>query len=284
MPTAAARSSRLAVVLFLALLSARCAQAPDSLTGPTQVHVLGAAPQAGVPPPPGDSLGTISALGATKFLAFGDSLTCGSPSSFDQFSFDDPSCLSAANGYPLMLRGILQNVSPSQTFTVVNEGKPGEWAVQALSSGRFAQRLAAERPQGLLLLEGINDLNNNQGISATVNALQQMIELARLYNTTVLVSEMFQTCVSTSPSGIVRTNAHDRIVPFNSALRSMAAGRQNVHVVDLYTAFGDNCGPDGGIGLLGPDGLHPKQSGYSVIATTFSNKIRSVFAVRGSFQ
>ncbi len=64
----------------------------------------------------------------------------------------------------------------------------------------------------------------------------------------------------------------------------MATGRQNVHVVDLYPAFGDNCGPDGGVALLGGDGLHPNPSGYSVIATTFANVLRSVFAVRGSFQ
>jgi lysophospholipase L1-like esterase len=65
----------------------------------------------------------------------------------------------------------------------------------------------------------------------------------------------------------------------------MAAGRQNVHVVDLFAAFGtQNCGPDGGIGILGGDGLHPNPSGYSIIATQFAAAVRNVFAVRGSYQ
>jgi lysophospholipase L1-like esterase len=145
--------------------------------------------------------------------------------------------------------------------------------------------MAAQRPQALLLLEGINDLNNDQSVAATVGYLQQMVELARLYNTTVFIGTMFQTCVSTSPSGQVRPNAATRINGFNSALRAMAAGRQNVHVVDLFAAFGtQNCGPDGGIGILGGDGLHPNPSGYSIIATQFAAAVRNVFAVRGSYQ
>ena len=122
------------------------------------------------------------------------------------------------------------------------------------------------------------------GIGATVNALSQMIDTARVYNTTVLVATMFQTCVSVSPTGVVRQNSADRIVAFNSAIRSMAAGRQNVYVVDLFAAFGDNCGPDGGVGLLGGDGLHPTASGYSVLASTYANAMASIFQVRGSFE
>jgi lysophospholipase L1-like esterase len=95
---------------------------------------------------------------------------------------------------------------------------------------------------------------------------------------------MFQTCVSVSPTGVVRQNSADLIVPFNAAIRSMAAGRQNVYVVDLYAVFGNNCGPDGGVGLLGGDGLHPSPNGYSVMASAFSQAIRDRFAVRGSFQ
>ena len=109
--------------------------------------------------------------------------------------------------------------------------------------------MAALRPQGLLLLEGINDLNNRLvSTTAVVNALAQMIDVARLYNTTVFISTMFQSCVSTRPDGSIRENAADRVVPFNTALRAMATGRQNVYVVDMYGAFGNNCGPDRGRG------------------------------------
>jgi len=281
MPTAALLP-RLAALILLAVLSARCAQAPVSPTAPSAVVSRGGIPQAGGPPVSGDPLPPLSAIGATRFLAFGDSITCGTPSSFDVFAFDV--LCQESNGYPQIVRGILQNVSPSQSFTVVNEGRPGELAQQAISSGRFARLMASLRPQGLLLLEGINDLNNGSGIGTTVNALQQMVELARLYNTTVLIGTMFQTCQSTSPTGIVRLNAYDRITSFNSAVRSMAAGRQNVYVVDVYAAFGNNCDASGGVGWLGADGLHPSPTGYTVLASVFATAIRDRFVVRGSYQ
>ncbi len=281
MSTAASHPRLLSCAVLLALVSAQCAQSPENPTGPTPVLSRGAAPQAG-DPPAGDSLGPVNALGATQFLAFGDSITWGQISSFDASILFDPV---PGTEYPTQVDNQLESTFGSQNFTVTNAGVPGEWAAQAISSGRFAQRMAALRPQGLLLLEGINDLNNDQSVAATVAALQQMVELARLYNTTVFIGTMFQTCVSVQPgSGTVRQNSANRITAFNSAIRAMASGRQNVYVVDVYGAFGNNCGPDGGVGILGADGLHPNPSGYSVIATAFTNALKNVFAVRGSYQ
>ncbi|MCC6987869.1 MAG: hypothetical protein IT181_02650 [Acidobacteria bacterium] len=280
MPITSARLRVPAVLLLVALASAQCSRSPESPTGPSPVLSRGAVPQAGEPPPAGDSLGTVNALGATRFMAFGDSITWGQISSFDGSVLFDQL---PGTEYPVQFDNQLESAFPSQNFTVTNEGVPGEWALQAISSGRFAQRMAAQRPQALLLLEGINDMNNAQGTSATVGYLQQMVEIARLYNTTVFIGTMIQTCVSDN-NGIIRQNSADRIVGFNNAVKAMAAGRQNVYVVDLYTAFGNNCGPVGGIGILGGDGLHPNPSGYSVIATAFANAVRSVFTVRGSYQ
>jgi lysophospholipase L1-like esterase len=269
-----------ATLALLALAACGCAESPALLTAPSSVLSRGAVPQGGTPAP-ADILPAPNALGATRFLSYGDSITAGVTSSFDGTFLFDP--VPGAD-YPADLDGLLEARFPLQNFTVDNRGQPGEWALQAVSTGRFSQEVAALRPQGVLLLEGINDLNNGQSISGTVAALSQLIDLARLYNGTVLISTMFQTCVSTSPTGVVRQNSADRITGFNAALRTMAAGRQNVHVVDLYAAFGDNCGPDGGVGLLGGDGLHPSDSGYARMAGTFESALRAVFPVRGSFQ
>ncbi|MGE0814145.1 MAG: SGNH/GDSL hydrolase family protein [Vicinamibacterales bacterium] len=231
------------------------------------------------------SLGPVQGLGATRFMAFGDSITCGVVSSFDwPMLFVPSNCSEPVFSYPRQLRGMLAGRFPTQTFTVANEGSPGEWALNALTSGRFLQAVGSQRPQGLILLEGINDLNNGRSISGTVDALRQMIDIAGLYNTTVLVSTMYQTCVASFPDGSVRQNSADKIRAFNAAIVSMASGRLNVYVVDLYGAFGNNCGPDGGINLLGGDGLHPTSSGYGRMATTFEAALRTVFAVGGSFQ
>lgn len=276
------RGGRLAGVVLLAAVAAQCAQTPTSPSTIGSVLSRGEAPQSGPPPTGGDSLGTINALGATTFLAFGDSLTWGTLSSFDGAFLFDP-C--GGCSYPSQLDTLLEAAFATQDFIVTNAGNPGEWAQQAVSSGRFQQAVSAQRPQGVLLLEGINDLNNGRGVAAVVASLQQMVDIARLYNATVLVSTMFQTCRSVSPQGLVRENSAHQIVALNNAITAMAAGRQNVYVVNLYGAFGTgNCGPDGGINLLGADGLHPTTSGYQVMASTFGQALRDRFPVRGSFQ
>ncbi len=156
--------ARLLAAVLVAVAAARCAQTPTSPSATGATLTRGAVPQDGEPTP-GDSLGTVNALGATRFMAYGDSITFGTPSSFDEGFFFDPL---PGSPYPTQLDNLLESSFPSQDFTIVNEGNPGELAANALASGRFAQRLAAVRPQGLLLLEGINDLNSGRSIGDVV--------------------------------------------------------------------------------------------------------------------
>jgi len=278
-----------ALLALLALTSGACAESPASPTAPSGVLTVGRAlPQVGVAVPTPDSLGPIAALGATRFLAFGDSITCGTSGAFPQMdiAFDDPNCTLQAGSpqYPQMTQTLLRNASPAQAFLVENQGRPGEEA--ALAFSRFSGLMSVRRPQGVLLLEGINDLNADRSVGATVDAMARLLDLAALYNSTVLVGTMFQTCVSVNPfTGRVRTNSTDKVVSFNTALRAMVSGRQNVYIVDLFASFGGgNCLPDRGTNLVGEDGLHPSPSGYSRIASTFAAAVRDRFAVRGSFQ
>lgn len=286
--TPVSSSARRGAWLLLAAVAAGCAGTPATPAGPSPILTVGTPTQSGPPLPAPDPLPPVSALGATKFLAFGDSITCGVPGAFPtmDIAFDDPNCVLAPGSpqYPQLARTLLQNASPSQSFVVDNEGRPGEEAASAYS--RFSGLMAARRPQGVLLLEGINDLNAGRGVSATVDALVRMIDLARLYNATVLVGTMFQTCYSENPyTGRVRTNSTGLIVPFNNALSAAVAGRPNVYIVDVYGSFGTgNCLPDRGTNYLGDDGLHPSPSGYSRLASTFATAVRTRFAVGGSFQ
>lgn len=272
---------RLAGVFLLAAAAGACAGSPTAPSATGSVLSRGEAPQ-GAAPVPGDSLGTVNALGATRFLAFGDSITFGTPSSFDEAFFFDPI---PGTPYPSQLDNLLEASFPSQDFTVGNFGVPGETARDAVGTGRFLQAMASQRPQGVLLLEGINDLNGGRSVTDVVSSLQQMVEIARLYNSTVFIGTMFQTCRSENPNdGRVRENSAGSITAFNNAITSMAAGRQNVYVVNLYAAFGNNCGPMGGVNLLGNDGLHPSVAGYGAMAQAFGIALRDKFAVRGSFQ
>lgn len=227
-------------------------------------------PAAIVPTPP-------QSLGATRFLAFGDSITAGSLSSFDgSFLIADE-----AGSYPRLLREMLNTYNRPQSFAVLNYGVPGETARSGVDRlpGVLAGFTPADRPQVVMLLEGINDMNVNSASPTTVatNVLN-MVQIARLYNCTVLVATMPQTYESTYPNGEVRSQSADKIVPFNNEVRRMVAGLQNVYIVDIYGAFGSDRS------MIGHDGLHPTAAGYQRMAQVFHQRVSEIFPVRGSLQ
>ena len=117
-----------------------------------------------VPTPP-------NAVGATRFLAFGDSITCGVISA-GTFTLVPVNCDNTRIGYPERLQSMLSTYNPAQTFSVRKRGSGGETAAEGIS--RLTANLAelagpwvpvSSRPQVLLLLEGINDMTS--GVSAT---------------------------------------------------------------------------------------------------------------------
>jgi lysophospholipase L1-like esterase len=158
----------------------------------------------------------------------------------------------------------------------VNLGIPGETASQG--EGRLPGVLNTRRPQVLMLLEGINDMNSGVTPVRAASSVANMVNMARLYNLTVLVATMPQTYESISPTGVIRENSHDQIVAFNNEIKRLVAGLQNVHVVDLYAAFGSNRS------FMGGDGLHPTESGYQRMAQEFELRIEQIFPVRGGVQ
>jgi lysophospholipase L1-like esterase len=270
----------LAVAAALAVAGA-CAQTPTSPSATAGGAVVAeikqtpaSVPAAIVPSP--------QAVGATRFIAFGDSITCG-VISLPAFSLLPVHCDIADYGYPERLLTMLVTYNSSQVFTVRKRGEPGETAAAGIA--RLTSELAElagpsvpvnSRPQALLLLEGINDMGG-LGISATraASSVAQMVQIARVYNLTVLVATMYQTY-----PGARGENAADKIVPFNTELRRLVGGLQNVHIVDLYTSFGTNANGT----YVGADGLHPTPAGYDRMAQKFHAEILAQFPVRGSLQ
>lgn len=271
----ASPARRLSCSAVVIVLTAACSTAPSSPTAPSPASVVGVLPQDAPPVPPRlDALPPPPALGATRFVAFGDSITYGTLSSFDgMFLFDSPS-----QSYPARLLLALQRTFPGQSsrFTVVNAGNPGERAEQGMR--RIESVLDTYRPDALLLLEGVNDLTFGTSPVRAATAVVEIVQLARTRNVTVLVALMPQTYASKYPNGEERPQAAGQIVPFNNELRTLVTGMQNVHVVDLYSQFGNNRS------LMGNDGLHPTEAGYEVMASTFAQKIEAVFPVRGRLQ
>jgi lysophospholipase L1-like esterase len=278
---------RLICIAAAAALAVACAATPTGPTAATagegplisQGPLTGLIPQGPPPVPPQLVASPVTALSATGYVAFGDSITYGTLSSYDgSFLYDVPS-----QSYPVRLKLALDSYHPGaagqtpRTYSVANAGNPGEWATDG--ARRIQSVLTANRPQGLLLLEGINDLSNDQSISSTISALGRIIDTARSNNVTVLVATLPQTYETTNPiSEQYHDNARDLVVPFNTQLRQAFGTRQNVYIVDLYAALGTNHT------YIGADGLHPNEAGYERIAQWFEAAIATVFAIKGSFQ
>jgi len=219
------------------------------------------------PPPP--------RLAVTRFLAFGDSITEGAvPDGSVPTRFRVLQILPPSQAYPGQLEIMLKARYTAQTMqiTVSNRGVSRETAV--VGAGRLPGALAADNPDVLLLLEGVNDLNLGDpaaSMSAALAALRAMIIQARGRNVRVLVGTLLAERADGYNAG-----AHDLIVPFNSQLVPMALA-EGATVVDLYQPFSMHLND-----WIGIDGLHPNPTGYQALAQLFFNTIKSSYEVAGS--
>lgn len=264
------RLDLLALVGFVVIVVG-CSQAPTSPTSASAPVLVGAAPQASPPVPPRISVNPPAAVGLTRFVAFGDSITWGAYSSFDaRFLF------AAANGgYPERLKVGLNQWHPPQQFEVFNEGVPGERVTASATLTRFRNVLATRRPQAILLLEGINDLSSGAPVGDVFAGLSQLVTTATSAGVPVIVATMFQTYEATFPDGVVRDNGSAVVPDYNTRVKGLA-GRINVHVLDLYPAMLNR-------NYVGNDGLHLTDAGFEVMAAQFLAAIERAFPVRGSF-
>ncbi len=256
---------------------AACTTTPTSPSQTSAATEMAALQQLAVPVPAGIVAPTPTALGASRFVAFGDSITQGTQSSYDGRVLYD----ALPGAYPERLQLGLNTYHAPQRFTVINRGIGGEGVADG-GIRRIRSVLDIDRPQALLLLEGINDLHNETPISDTVGALQSVIDISLQRNVPVLIATMFQTYPTVRPGGEERTNAADLVPEFNRRIRQLVAARQalrqNVTLVDIEAAFGNNRG------LVGGDGLHPNPDGYDRLASEFLRAVQRTFPIRGSFQ
>ena len=255
------------LILAIPLLVAGCSQTPTSPSATAPNVAIGVVPHTSIPVPPRNSLTVPDAIGLTRYMAFGDSITWGATSAWDaRFLF-----AAASGGYPERLLAGLNTYHAPQQFTVVNKGQPGELAVNAVE--RFRLLLISEKPQAVLLLEGANDLSNGVSPVDTAGALRRMVDTALNSAVPVLLATMYQTYEVTDPTGILRHNGASQVPSFNSELKKIANGRLNVHIVDLYLLMNDPS-------YVGADGIHTTDAGFEVMASAFLDAIELAFPVR----
>jgi lysophospholipase L1-like esterase len=199
-------------------------------------------------------------ISATRFVAFGDSISDGVLGLAPK-AVGDPG---PPVGYAFKLRTLLADRYTAQTISMTDEGVPGEWVNMGVA--RISGVLTRDQPDVLLLLEGVNDLNGGGGDAAipTVKAgLTTMVRQARGRGLPVFLA----TLLPQRPPG-QRALAPASIPPANAEIRSIASVEGAI-LVDLFAAFDGQTGT-----LLGPDGLHPNDAGYSKMAEVFFDAIR----------
>ena len=199
----------------------------------------------------------IPVIGATSFLAFGDSLTNGEVSLNVNVLAVDRSV-----AYPTVLAQRLQARYTSQTITVVNAGVSGESA--AKGEDRLPDEIDHYHPEVLLLLQGVIDLTQQgaAGIDVVTDALRNDIRNAKAMG----VKHIFLSTLLPQKPG-TNSQAMPFIEEMNDVIEELAR-RENVILVDSYAAIAGNEAT-----LVGRDGLHLTPAGYEVLAGAFYDAI-----------
>lgn len=222
-------------------------------------------------------------LSATRFVAFGDSMTEGFVQvcrtttltglsaileDLQYFKTARPPAFSSVS-YPVKLQALLSARYTTQSFTIINEGNGGETAAAgALDLPRVLNNNA---PQALLLLEGINDIHAGtptqaSAIPTLVTSLRTMVQEGKRRGLTVFLSTLLP-----ERKGACRafdfTDDIEDVLAANIQIRALAQS-ENVPLVDMYPAFSGSLTT-----LLGADGLHPSETGYQKMADVFYDAI-----------
>jgi lysophospholipase L1-like esterase len=206
-------------------------------------------------------------ISATRYVAFGDSMTAGEIVSAG-IGLLGTFRVVPEKAYPAVLQKELTDLytTQAQSIGVANQGHSGETAVEGYA--RLPGVLSQGNYQVLTLMEGANDLASRDSVKAQqgLAALWKMVQDAKSRGLRVFLATLPpQNKNSCCPSyGL----AQDEVPAFNDGVRYIA-DREAIPLVDVYEAFhGDNTT------LIDVDGLHPTAAGYQVIADTFFKSIK----------
>ena len=214
-------------------------------------------------------------IGATHYVAFGDSMTAGEVVSAGS-GFSRTLKVVPDKAYPALLQKGMTDLytSQAQSISVANEGRPGEAAVDGY--GRLRVVLSRGSYEVLTLMDGANDLSSRDSVKsqAGLAAIWRMVQDAKGRGMKVFLGTLPpQNKTSCCPRyGL----AEDEVPAFNDGIRYIA-DREAIPLVDVFEAFhGDNTT------LIDFDGLHPTPAGYQVIADTFFKVIKQELEVSSS--
>ena len=252
----------LAVVLGgLVLAMGGCGDSPTKPTSIASTPSVPVTPPPTTPPPTTPpTVPSSPTMKVSRILCFGDSMTAGT-------LVLSPSLVGSGppESYPARLLGLLTQRYPSQQFVVENEGKPREWADDG--QYRLVPLLQSVRPDVVILMEGVNDINalGAGGVTVALTAMENMLRDARARGAQVMLA----TLPPQRPNGASITAA--ALAKDYSAQIRRLADRQRVLLLDVELVF------NGDLRLIGADGLHPTAEGYQKIAQAALDVLRVNF-------
>lgn len=219
---------------------------------------------------------TLSAtvLSATKFVAFGDSVTEGQNGRIA----GGMRVVDLPNAYPTKLQSLFDFEFPGQAIMVVNRGEGGVPLEDGMK--HLPGVLSSEHPDALLLLDGYNDLvacpPGNAGsascataIHVVVNKLRECIQIARAprYGVRyIFVSTLTPPGPVSGP--VDRRRASEAIAQTNGRFAQMVPAEGAI-LVDPYPQF---LGHEAE--YVDVDGLHLRPAGNDDVARLFFSAIK----------
>jgi lysophospholipase L1-like esterase len=193
-----------------------------------------------------------------KIVCFGDSITLG----VTQSTPDGYGALATVEGYVPKLWRLLEE-EYGTGIELVNAGIGGENTREAVD--RIDFEIRTHEPDLILLLHGVVDVNNEFPRFPVVRSnLREMMRLSRLRGSEVVAG----TYLRLNPDGF-RIAGSIHIPRLNDVIRQEAKD-MGVRIADHEERFlGDFSG-------VGPDGLHPNNRGYEIMAETWFEVIKEL--------
>lgn len=202
--------------------------------------------------------------GTVKIAAFGDSITYGVG---DGGLSTDGNLNPDSGGYPGRLSNYL-------SVPVENLGNPGE-RITIGGFERFPQDVGASNADTVIIMEGVNDVNEGVNTTDYRTALQTLINVADSSGKNVML-------VTLPAPGGEHENLDPGVTAFNLVIQDVAAVN-GLTYADLNKGWSLACK-----GVLSctlynlPEGLHPTSKGYKAVAQSIAAGILGIDIVAGS--
>ena len=199
-----------------------------------------------------------------RILCFGDSVTLGITQRVAGASEEGRAALTTVEGYVPKLSRLLA-AEFGEGIDVINSGIGGETTTEGLE--RIDNEVRRFEPELILLLEGVVDVNTESPRFPVVRAnLSEMMRIAKIRGVAIIIG----TFPLLNPEGF-RTQGYMNVPRLNDIIRQEAKSH-GVPIADHEMAQG------GDLRGQGPDGLHPNELGYEMMAQTWLEAIEALAA------